>query len=156
MGKEQLALPNLQQSTSSSSSDGDVSSFSGSTDKWLERLNSQLHASEEVTGNNNDNNTSKGTIIDGNALREKLLASGCIGSKSRPLGTSSVGGTSDINSGEKNTEQSEKMSPAERRMAALKARYAFAKRLKEETRPQVSSGGVHIIQGYSPRKQTRL
>ncbi|ORC90538.1 uncharacterized protein TM35_000083360 [Trypanosoma theileri] len=155
MGKEQLALPKMPQSSSIETGD-EVSLFSGSTDKWLERLNNQLHASEEVTGNT----PKKGTMIDGNALREKLLASGCIGTKSRPLETSSLssldGETPDSNTEEKNTQPSEKMSPAQRRMAALKARYAFAKRLKEETRPQVSSGGVHLIQGHSPRKQTRL
>ncbi|EAN93760.1 hypothetical protein C3747_60g46 [Trypanosoma cruzi] len=119
--------------------------FRGSTVKWLDRLNRQMHASERGARSGE-----AGTAIDGNALREQLLASGCIGAKSRTLETSVQAAVSTDDANEKGKE---KFSPTQRRMAALKARYEFAKRLKE-SKPQVGlGGGVHVIEGHSPRKR---
>ncbi|KEG12115.1 hypothetical protein DQ04_01991040 [Trypanosoma grayi] len=142
-------ISSSQTSVLSGASDGVVPPFSGSTDKWLERLNHQMHASERDTEMGN-----KGTLVDGTALREQLLASGFIGAKPRPFEATAI--TAEANSGEVTEQQTGKMTPAQRRMTALKARYTFAKRLKEESGPWVSKEGVRVIEGHSPRKNTRI
>ncbi|RNF11939.1 hypothetical protein TraAM80_00634 [Trypanosoma rangeli] len=141
---ERTLLPSSSSILSSSSTLNDgVTAFCGSADKWLDRLNRQLHASERGAGS-----VEKGAAIDGKALREQLLASGGIGAEARTFATSAH---PVANMDDANQQGKEKVSPTQRRMAALKARYEFAKQLKE-SRPQVVSGGLHVMRGHSPRK----
>ncbi|RNF16715.1 uncharacterized protein Tco025E_05094 [Trypanosoma conorhini] len=131
-------------SPSSGTVSGAAEAFCGSADKWIERLNHQLHASEGGAGT-----VSKGAAIDGKTLREQLLATGSIGAKARTLATSAEVAASTDDSKRQGKENA---SPTQRRMAALKARYEFAKRLKE-SKPQVVSGGLHLMEGHAPRKR---
>ncbi|SCU70348.1 uncharacterized protein TEOVI_000192100 [Trypanosoma equiperdum] len=152
--------PQLTETASSKScvtrsgEENDMSLFVGSADRWIERLQRQLHAAEVDNRGSSGRETAsvQGPCHDGNLLREQLLATGSIGSKSRPFETSNAAeeegrGAAAENGGGANQSR--------RRIMALKARYELAKKLREERGPEVSSG-MRVIKGHSPLEKPRL
>nr|CCC52072.1 conserved hypothetical protein [Trypanosoma vivax Y486] len=130
--------------------------FGGLTEKWLPPLQRLLRSAEG--GNAGTHDSSEKYVVDGNALRERLLASGGIGCQARAFDSSAVSG----GRGQQKAATSAgaapgaESSPTNRRVAALKARYELAKKLKESNRVTTPPGGVRVIRGHSPHDRSNF
>ncbi|KAK7194724.1 hypothetical protein NESM_000392100 [Novymonas esmeraldas] len=109
--------------------DAAVAPLHGHTDAWLQRLQDTLHASEGERGEG------RAKPLDGHALRRQLLAEHRVGDRPR-----------------EDAAPAPPSSAAQRRLAALKARYTFAQELKASQRPvEVEQSGPRLIRGHAPR-----
>ncbi|CAJ1035004.1 hypothetical protein Q4I30_006984 [Leishmania utingensis] len=137
----------------------------GRTDEWLQRLRDNLHASEEARG---DEHTKP---LDGHALRRQLLAEHLVGDRSRlqsspdGMGWSNGPGVDEGGSATAAAVQGEARhrgkdasfsattaSAAQRRLAALKARYNVAQQLNaSRKRAEAADEGPRLIRGHAPR-----
>lgn len=140
--------------------------FRGRTDEWLERLRTALHESEADAGQTGGR--AAASPLDGHALRRQLLAEHLVGERPRrddavgraafrgdPHSSSATAeadadGTGSVCSAPPAGKPS--TSAAQRRMAALKARYKFAQDLKaSQERVEKGSDGPRLIRGHAPR-----
>ncbi|KAG5495044.1 hypothetical protein JKF63_02097 [Porcisia hertigi] len=137
----------------------------GRTDEWLQRLRDNLHASEDAKGGGH------AKPVDGHALRRQLLAEHLIGDRPRSdNGDDGVGWESEVgvdrgaqvNAADSQTGArcpekgtclpAKPNSMAQRRLAALKARYSFAQELKaSQQRIERANDGPRLIRGHAPR-----
>lgn len=132
----------------------------GNTDAWLQRLRAKLHHLEEGKGEEGEMKP-----LDGHALRRQLLEqhligevpkgmSGLQGESSSDCPTSSSSSSTATAAGK--TSAAAPSSPAQRRLAALKARFEFAQSLKaSKQQVEVSAEGPQLIRGYSPKDRLR-
>nr|CCC94192.1 conserved hypothetical protein [Trypanosoma congolense IL3000] len=130
--------------------------FSGSTDKWIERLQNRLHGAEVDSVDSAFGGAAGPALndsIDGNMIREQLLSAGRIGPVPRRFEASCVGqegGQQEV------SEHIGRIAQSQRRVNALKARYELAKKLKEANTPVTLTGGMRVIKGQSPLGKSRL
>lgn len=110
-------------------------------DVWLQKVRDQLHDSEKGEGCG-----SAAAVVDGNALREQLIAQHLVGAKSVAFEKSTQRGELERTP----TENKRLQSAAQRRLTALKARHDYAQGLNGGTSVQRSSDGPRLIRGHAP------
>ena len=157
-GSSAMTSPNTtggEATFSASSSSTAADPLKGSTDEWLQQVRERLHHA----GKGEDG----AKTIDGHALRRQLLAQHVIGSRSRDEGGAGANSEADSSlphhtspSSSSFPQSKSPSSAAQRRLAALKARFEFAKSLKAaKQQVDVSNSGPRLIRGHSPKDRYR-